>query len=654
MEPPIEIRVHGVSGTPPDQMLAGPAIRDPDFVQDVWKRQAGDDEVRAVRWSNLTSGSPVSALWFTLIPYMLLNLAGWALPPSGTRRQRLAIVIVRVAGLALTMIFSTITAIGFIGVGGYQVLRPIVGTPASLVLGVAASLVVVLGLWLATSAVGEPARADRLHLRSLHVAVGLWSVWWTMLAAADEAYGRVDAIATGGVAVGWPVPVLAGAVIVVMGLARGTERLARPAGVTLAVLTGVLLVIDAIALLGVGEAAVPPDQLLTIDDPLTVIVQWFGALAFVSVVLAFVGHVRRSAATVGTLMSLAGSTGASVGAAAIWVSARLTGARPPAGIAPIAQAFLTGTLLVLAVVGFVLVRSARRGVPPLRGVYETVVRTRNGLFPVLVAIPTVTAAMTLATVSGLRLDGRAPVVFAPIAAAAATVTGVLVATALGRLGLRGPAMGVGIAVVAGWAASLTDLFTFTGVSITATMALPLALVVTRVAGAVGDADKRRTLAVPWDVGSYFARRFHPFAPPTYRDRAVEDLNEVIDQLRRRGDRVIVGAHSQGTVVAASAVDERSDGEAIAVLTYGSPLGSLYARYFPRYFTDEYLQGVADQVSGRWVNLWRPTDPISGPLAVGPEDRPIDDPHVRGHSGYWWDDEPAFARALGELRSSLRE
>jgi hypothetical protein len=647
---PIEIRVHGVSGTPPNVMLGGPAERDTDFEEDVWKRSDRQDGVRAVRWSNLTSGSPVSALWFTLIPYMLLNLAGWALPPSGAWRHRTAVVAVRAAGLALTMIFSTVAAVGFIGVGGYQVLRPSVGTAWSLVLGVGAALVVILVLWLATSALGERAQADRLYLRSLHVAVALWSVWWTLLAAADEAYGRVDAIATGGVGVGWPIPILAGGAIVVVGLIEGLERFARPAGALLAVAAGTLLVIDVVGVFGAGEAGVQPEQLLTIDDPLTTIVQWFAVLALGAMVMGISRSHREAAPVIGTLIALAGSTGASVGAAGIWVSARLSGAVPPSGIAPIAQAFLTGTLIVFAVLAIVLARSAGKDEPILRGVYLSVVRARNGLFPVLVAVPSVTGAVLAMTVAGLRLDGSAPTEFVWIAAIAATVGGIATAVALGRLGLSAPAALAGLAVVVGWLAPLTGFFTFTGVAVTVTMALPLALVLTRVAGAVGDREKRRTLAVPWDVGSYFARRFHPFAPPTYHDRAVADLDAVIDRFRDRG--VVVGAHSQGTVVVTSALSRAEDTGGVGLLTYGSPLASLYARFFPRYFTDEYFEAIAGRVAGGWINLWRPTDPISGPLSPGPDDRQVDDVRVRGHAAYWRDDEPEFARARDDLTARI--
>ncbi len=652
----IEIRVHGVSGTPPADMLTGPVERVEGIPGDVWKRSDRDDGVRAVRWSNLTSGSPVSALWLTLIPYMLLNLAGWAFPPAGKWRHRAALVTIRVAGLALTMIFSTVTAVGFIGVGGYQVLRGSVGTGWSLVLGAVASLAVVLGLWLASSTVGDDAAADRVYLRSLHVAVAMWAVWWTLVVAAREAYVRAgDVSATGGIRSAWPIPVIAGAVIVVVGLIEGLERFARPIGIGLAVTSGILLLADSVAVLtapGVGNPQ--PDRLREIDNPLTAMVQWYAALALTAMVLSVSRRHREAGPTIGTFMALAGSTGASVGAAIIWLSAKATGAEPPGGIAPIAEAFLTGTSMVLAVVAVVVLWAARPGEPVLRGIYESAVRARNGILPVLVAVPSVTGAVLVMTVAGLQLDGRAPAVFGDIATISGTVFGLSIAAALVRLHLRGPGAAVAAAVVVVWVAVTAGLVDvdFTTISVLLTLTIPLALVATRVVGALRDRDKRRSVAVAWDIGSYFARRFHPFAPPTYRDRAIADLEAAVEHFRAEGNRVLIGAHSQGTVVCAAAISEAENTMATGFLTYGSPLGSLYARFFPRYFTDDYLTGIGVKVPGGWINLWRPTDPISGPLAPGPDDREIEDTRVRGHAGYWRADEAEFSRAIDELEARI--
>ncbi|MEU1511146.1 hypothetical protein ABZ490_03145, partial [Streptomyces sp. NPDC005811] len=57
-------------------------------------------------WSNLTSGNGTRALWLLLLPFMVVNLAHWMRPaaPEGTRAVRLYGLLVRLAGLSLTVL----------------------------------------------------------------------------------------------------------------------------------------------------------------------------------------------------------------------------------------------------------------------------------------------------------------------------------------------------------------------------------------------------------------------------------------------------------------------------------------------------------------------------------------------------------------------
>jgi len=100
-----ELRVHGVSGTSAETILAHPLL----------KRVAGDgragffrrwypggrsadlgarDRLEACSWGGLTPGPAARAAWLLLLPLMLLNLAHWMLPavpsdagpPPGSRR----------------------------------------------------------------------------------------------------------------------------------------------------------------------------------------------------------------------------------------------------------------------------------------------------------------------------------------------------------------------------------------------------------------------------------------------------------------------------------------------------------------------------------------------------------------------------------------
>jgi hypothetical protein len=129
---------------------------------------------------------------------------------------------------------------------------------------------------------------------------------------------------------------------------------------------------------------------------------------------------------------------------------------------------------------------------------------------------------------------------------------------------------------------------------------------------------RRTIGVFWDIGTFWPRAAHPFAPPCYAERAVPDLDWRIrtwlaDDPTRR---LVLSGHSQGTVLAAAAVwqlDPETRAR-VALLTYGCPLRRLYGRFFPGFMGPEDLSRLhAD--APYWRNLFRITDPIGGPVRV---------------------------------------
>ncbi|MFD9503769.1 hypothetical protein [Streptomyces sp. NPDC060035] len=154
-----------------------------------------------------------------------------------------------------------------------------------------------------------------------------------------------------------------------------------------------------------------------------------------------------------------------------------------------------------------------------------------------------------------------------------------------------------------------------------------------------DVSARRTIGILWDVGTFWPRAAHPFAPPCYAERAVPDLSSRMSAwtASTRG-RLVISGHSQGSVLAASAVWQLPDAtrRRVALLTYGSPIERLYGRWFPAYFGPVPLDGLHRSVHC-WRNLWRATDPIGGPVRIdesqGPEvDRgPLKDPLVYGRT-----------------------
>ncbi|MBT2388724.1 hypothetical protein J7E87_04640 [Streptomyces sp. ISL-1] len=155
-----------------------------------------------------------------------------------------------------------------------------------------------------------------------------------------------------------------------------------------------------------------------------------------------------------------------------------------------------------------------------------------------------------------------------------------------------------------------------------------------------DASARRTIGILWDVGTFWPRAAHPFAPPCYAERAVPDLTwRMCTWIGLTGGRLVISGHSQGSVLAAAAVWQLPPAtrRRVALLTYGSPLERLYGRWFPAYFGPVALRELRSEVNC-WRNLWRRTDPIGGPVLVPAEgghlavDRDaLKDPVVYGRS-----------------------
>ena len=90
-----ELRVHGVSGTPPEAMLQQSAVKlvsgdtTAGFYRPVWEAEPKPDPggarpapLEAYCWGGLTSGRSTRALWLLLLPFMLVNVAHFMTPRS--------------------------------------------------------------------------------------------------------------------------------------------------------------------------------------------------------------------------------------------------------------------------------------------------------------------------------------------------------------------------------------------------------------------------------------------------------------------------------------------------------------------------------------------------------------------------------------------
>ena len=123
----VELRVHGVSGTPPEELLAWPHVlqvdgdersrffRAVDSSGQVQPAAAGH-AVEGFHWGRYTSGSWKQSLWLTLLPFGLINMAAFMLPsPHRTDGSRIrgagvsratALAALRLMAMLLTILLS--------------------------------------------------------------------------------------------------------------------------------------------------------------------------------------------------------------------------------------------------------------------------------------------------------------------------------------------------------------------------------------------------------------------------------------------------------------------------------------------------------------------------------------------------------------------
>ena len=187
-----------------------------------------------------------------------------------------------------------------------------------------------------------------------------------------------------------------------------------------------------------------------------------------------------------------------------------------------------------------------------------------------------------------------------------------------------------------------------------------------------DPRRRRLVGVLWDVGTFFPRAFHPFAPPCYAERAVPELVRRIWWLNDNGGEVVVAAHSQGSVLAAAVAVQRGlrvgDFPRFGLVTYGSPLRKLYGEVFPAWWSTEQIRAIGDPerslvIDQGWMNIYYETDYIGGWIDVRRVNRRLSDPptsvHVFGqpppgirqHTGYATD--PRLTQFVGSMEGRCR-
>jgi hypothetical protein len=138
-----ELRVHGVSGTPPDRLLQHAQVEQVagDGNAAFFRRRYdsplvsaddGQQRAEAYSWGGLTAGAGARALWLLLAPFMLANLAFFALParrkvagrPVAVRRRAVTEGLVRVFALSITVAFMLVPVQVAMDLIGWQCVRP--------------------------------------------------------------------------------------------------------------------------------------------------------------------------------------------------------------------------------------------------------------------------------------------------------------------------------------------------------------------------------------------------------------------------------------------------------------------------------------------------------------------------------------------------
>ncbi|WP_367123181.1 hypothetical protein [Streptomyces phytohabitans] len=742
----LELLVHGVGGTTPQEMLNDPRTervsgdgtaavhRRADDV-DAEERPADYAEQpipEAYCWSNLTSGNSARALWLLLLPFMVANLAHWARPSADPRGRAVRAhgVLVRLLSLSLTVLLVAAACqvaldlfawqcagtpdcstgrdwLGFLavdadGTGGWWsqpgrrlVVAALVPTALTVLLwwlshrtwsayesqpplrrpvaedapeGAARPALCLPGFWYGRRLVAR--------LRAAHTAAGLLTVAAALTAATarfDGGSGGTGALDATGLALA--ALIAAGAAWATYAVCRRGRKERQPDD-TLDRVTVRLLPAAAGAVLALAAAhafwsrpgwrstgQLPGDETFAVLAVVqgTLIV----ALAALGVRLHRASRVPRTAlaglAPAAVAMLACGLGGLMSGGVTQWVSDRLDGSIPGPPTLLTWQASAIPVLLgiVLVVLLGLLVRVRRSGsrlVPHLHEGYAAEDADRDESRSRRIAGAIARAGVT---------DTAPPLVGLVAAVALALGAAAVLGTWLTG-DVPGTAADGAPDVVDGLADSVQALGSWL-------VGFGFLLLLTTGRRAYRDASARRTIGILWDVGTFWPRAAHPFAPPCYAERAVPDLVwRMATWTHERPDgRLVISGHSQGSVLAAAAVwqldpDTRRH---VALLTYGSPLERLYGRWFPAYFGPDELASLHREVDC-WRNLWRLTDPIGGPVRLpgdtAPDvDRgPLLDPlaygrtvrqplpaPILGHSDYQAD--PAFEEERSGLLARLR-
>ena len=574
----------------------------------VVRSAAGDREVLLYHWAPLTSGSRSFAAWPLLLPFTLVNVAGWMAPPgrSSARRtlHRVGTVWVGMATTAAVVVWLLVAAMAVWGkvAGPSPGAATAPGAVSGLIFSAAAASAAVGMAVLVAAATYTADGFERFRPWTWLGPPRAWKWPWGVgvTARLDDPQFYDNGTEH---KVRWRLHVaVAVATFVVVVLAvytGGTERAGHLVGrAVLAVGLAEGLGVALIAVAGVWPAE---------GDDRRLSRRLLGAAT------AVLGVVLLGGLVLSALISFTG-----------------IGQVPPGAVAVLYDAYGWGLLAGAAAAILCVLRALATPIPAEKG-------------PSAALLPTI----------GARLRARLATILSDVD----RVVSVLA-----------PAFGVagGIALVTRWSAVSHDAWRLTASPpvnfARSTFAFVLAFAVLNLVKSRASPAALKRIGNVWDILTFWPRAFHPFAVRPYAERAVPELQEFL-RAAPRHDPMVVAAHSQGTVLAYAAIRPfvTSADRALpplSLVTFGSPLRSLYAAVFPYYFDVGEFEATRRRVAGGWVNCFRLTDHVGRAVFVtdaqavagppGGPDRPIPDAgppdhRVNGHNDYW--PEPAVREAV---------
>jgi hypothetical protein len=475
------------------------------------------------------------------------------------------------------------------------------------------------------------------RLRRLHMAAGL-----TVIAT----------VVSVGLQVRWLVYASAGAFLLLVVLVVATTW--APTAAAVKWLTALVpLVALALVAAGLWRMSIDPLPTTTWHDLHIVTFVIAITLGVAALGTLSAGLVTVGAITIGTLF------GGSLGIGAALIAERFAGidriTDQGAGWVAVAMILLLFTILLTAVVlsfratpedrteGSLVFAVIRRITAKARIVFVAAALFGLAAGLVAVLVGCVFGMATSCDPSGLASPERGGIVYA----ATAIVAAVLVLAVVLRILVMRPSPLIAAGSVVGGAVAAWFIWRFSqgtlGVSKDLTVdyndlvavatliiiLIPTGFILRSLALSVLTKATNRKVGILWDVASFWPRWFHPLAPPGYGPKVVFDLGNEIKASRPE----VLEAHSQGSVIAAVTLAQPKDlPEGMVLITYGSPMGILYRKLFPRSGIEELISTVNSRMDRRWRNLWRNDDPLGGlAIGLGESDLPVHE--GSGHSGY---------------------